>query len=88
MLGTGRPMYLYLASLVTGYYGLLVANVQVTLVNLVENGSFETLSLNSDDLFSNVTHDVVLDAPRVKSIPSWVVESGKIRLSSTGNIII
>ena len=84
MLGTGRCMYLYLASMVKGYYGLLVANVQVNLVNLVENGSFETLSLNPTDIFNNITQDVILDAPRLQSIPSWIVEFGKVRLSTTG----
>ncbi|KAG0555474.1 hypothetical protein KC19_12G171800 [Ceratodon purpureus] len=84
MLGTGKCMYLYLASMVKGYYGLLVANVQVNLVNLVENGSFETLTLNPTDVFNSVTQDVTLDGPRLKSIPNWVVESGKVRLSTTG----
>lgn len=84
MLGTGRCMYLYLQSMVKGYYGLLVANVQVNLANLVENGSFETLSLDPTDTFSDATMDVTLQAPRLNSIPSWVVESGKVRLSITG----
>jgi hypothetical protein len=84
MLGTGRCMYLYLVSMVKGYYGLLVANIQVNLVNLVENGSFEILFLNPTDIFSNIIQDVILDAPRLKSIPSWIVESGKVRLSTTG----
>jgi len=41
--GTGKPAYLTVDSNTPGSYGPLVANIQVCLSNIIENGSFETL---------------------------------------------
>lgn len=84
MLGTGNIMYLYLFSLVKGYYGLLVANVQVRLANLLDNGSFEILALDPSEKFNNLTKDVVLVAPKKGSIPGWDIENGKVKVAMTG----
>lgn len=84
MLGTGKCMFLYLVSMVKGYYGLLVANVQVNLATLLENGSFETLALDSKDVFNDLSKDLMLVAPRPRSIPGWSIESGKVKLAMTG----
>ena len=84
MLGTGKCMYLYLASMVKGYYGMVVANVQVNLMNLVDNGSFETLSLDPTDIFNPVSQDLMLVAPRKTVIPNWIIESGNVKLTTTG----
>lgn len=81
MLGTGNVMYLYLVSLVKGYYGLLVANVQVNLANLLDNGSFENLKLDPNEVFDVLSKDVTLVAPRLTSIPAWSVDSGKVKVS-------
>lgn len=85
-LGTGKCLYLYLMSLVRGYYGLLVANIQVNIVNLVENGSFEKLILPAGTGFAS-GHDLVVTAPDKFYCPHWNVESGKVRVAMTGSTI-
>ncbi|KAG0579206.1 hypothetical protein KC19_4G081600 [Ceratodon purpureus] len=77
--GTGKPAFLTVDSNTPGSYGPLVANVQVTLSNIVENGSFETLdsSVNTQ----NVTFFVILKAPST-ALVKWLLEAGSLKIAS------
>ncbi len=78
--GTGDAIILYLSSLVLGSYGLLIANVQVNLDTLVDNGSFENVNWNV--VVSNVNYTTSLCAPSI-AITKWNLENGCIRIYAT-----
>ena len=75
MLGTGEPTLLYVASLVSGAYGLLVADIRVNLHSLIDNGSFE--DIDSSVHFAN--NSAILQAPS-SVITNWNLESGMMTL--------
>jgi len=78
--GTGDAIILYLSSLVLGSYGLLIANVQVNLDTLVDNGSFENVNWNV--VVNNVNYTTSLCAPST-AITKWNLENGCIRIYAT-----
>jgi hypothetical protein len=77
--GTGKPAFLTVDSNTPGSYGPLVANMLVTLSNIVENGSFENMdsSINTQ----NATFFVVLHAPST-ALNNWVLEAGALKIAS------
>lgn len=79
--GTGKPAYLTVDSNTPGSYGPLVADIQVCLSNIVENGSFEKLDPSISQ--TNVTFFVVVNAPSTL-IDNWIVETGALKLASAG----
>lgn len=80
MLGTGEPTLLYVASLVSGAYGLLVGDIRVNLNSLIENGSFENIDTSVQ--FDN-TSTAILQAPS-SAITNWNLESGMMTLCTSG----
>lgn len=79
--GTGKPAFLTVDSNTPGSYGPLVANVAVSLSNIVENGSFE--SMDSSVNTKNATFFVVLRAPS-SVLSKWTLEAGALKLASAG----
>ena len=77
--GTGKPAFLTVDSNTPGSYGPLIANMEVALSNIVENGSFENLASSVNT--TNATFFVVLKAPST-AIIKWNLEAGSLKIAS------
>lgn len=77
--GTGVPASLYVESLTPGSFGPLVANIQINLASLLDNGSFE--QIDPSVLMDNVTYFATLSAPSTM-ISKWTVEAGVVKIAS------
>ncbi|KAH9557551.1 hypothetical protein CY35_07G089000 [Sphagnum magellanicum] len=77
--GTGVPTILSLSSLTPGSFGALVANLQVNLQSMIENGSFE--NVDPQIQINNLTYFAELTGPS-SLIRHWVVETGVIKIAT------
>ncbi|CAK9213481.1 unnamed protein product [Sphagnum troendelagicum] len=73
-LGTGKSMRLELESTTPGPVGILVDDIQVILDNMLDNGSFEVLTIDFESLTSSI-----LQSPST-ALKNWVVNSGSVKL--------
>ncbi|KAL2614028.1 hypothetical protein R1flu_025720 [Riccia fluitans] len=78
--GTGQHTTIVFESLTQGSFGVLIDNVRVSLVNLLDNGSFD--NLNPPGLSRNLTFFSTVQAPS-DIIRNWFVTDGAIKWAGT-----